>query len=78
VVAKSLAGFAVGKQEEGHRIFSVQGRGRFGARSREFVQAFSDFCNTHADFAPEMTRMTQLRHGRLKTFAAQKQCSFLR
>jgi hypothetical protein len=37
VVAKSLAGFAVGKQEEGHRIFSVQGRGRFGARSREFV-----------------------------------------
>ena len=26
----------------------------------------------------ETTFMTQLRHGRLKTFAAQKHCSFLR
>jgi hypothetical protein len=26
-MAKSLAGFAVGKQEEGNRIFSAQGRG---------------------------------------------------
>ena len=38
VVANSLAGFAVGKQEEGHRIFSAQGRGRFDARSRSSLR----------------------------------------
>jgi hypothetical protein len=27
---------------------------------------------------PKSTQMTRLKHGRLKTFAAQKHCSFLR
>ena len=28
-------------------------------------------------YAAKPTRLTQLRHGRLKTFAAQKHCSFV-
>lgn len=60
VAAKSLAGFAVGRQEKVTAFFSAQGRGRFDWRSRSSLRGCSGGINANAsrDATPQPQALT--------------------